>query len=200
MPVHQGGNPVAWTDGLGSTFAAQPGASAPSLQILSVASPADVTMDVKVLGFNENTDDRQHAAIQIPHNLYLPASGNVVFKPHMHWTFISEPADGETVIWKLSYIYAKGATTLANAGTFASAPSILTAATYTTVAAAEVRKHLITAFGDVTIAVGDCGPSMLFIYTVKLDGTSTIAASKVAGLYVDFHYQVGPLGTITEYV
>ena len=47
--------------------------------------------------------------------------------------------------------------------------------------------------------LGDCGPSMLFVYTYKLDTSSTIAADKVAGLYVDFHYQRGPLGTVAEY-
>jgi len=199
MPVHQGGNPIVWGDGLGSSFGAQPGASAPSLEVLSVADPADATMDIKVLGFNESTEDRQHAGIQIQHNLHLPASGNVTFKPHIHWTFLSEPTTSETVIWKLSYVYAKGATVLANAGVFASAPSILTASTYTTVAGAEVRAHLISAFGDIAIAVANCGPSMMFLYTVKLDGTSTIAATKVAGLYVDFHYQMGPVGTVGEY-
>lgn len=199
MPVQHSGNPYVYGDALGPVFGAGLGAAAPSDVILSTADPADTTMDIHALGFNENTEDRMYAQVQINHDLLLPGSGNITFKPHIHWTFYAEPADDKTVVWKLSYVYAKGGTTLATAGTFAAAPTILTADAYTTVGDAEIRKHLITPFGDINIDVANCGPSMIFLYTFKLDTSSTVSNSKVAGLYVDFHYRKGPLGTIGEY-
>ena len=199
MPVQHGGNPYVYGDALGPVFGAAAGAAAPSDAILATADPADTTMDVHCLTFNENTNDRMYASVQIDHDLLIPGSGNVIFSPHMHFTFISEPTTDQTVIWKLAYVYAKGGLVLADAGTFAAAPTILTASTYTAVGGAEVRKHLVVSFGDVTVAAADCGPSMIFMYTYKLDTSSTISANTVSALYVDFHYRKGPLGTIGEW-
>lgn len=199
MPVQHGGNPLVYGDALGPAFGQALGSAAPTATILSTADPADATLDVYALAFNENTEDREYCSIQIDHDLYIPGSGNITFHPHIHWTFISEPTTGQTVIWKLAYVYAAGSASLASAGQFAAAPTILTAGTYTTTDDTEVRKHLISDFGDITIAASACGPSMIFLYTYKLDTSSTIANGKVAGLYVDFHYQKGPLGTNAEY-
>lgn len=198
MPVQHSGNPKFYGDALGPAFGNAPGAAAPTNVVFS-AHATDATMDVYAPNFNENTEDRQYCLIQIDHDLHLPSSGNITFYPHIHWSFYAEPANDQTVIWKLSYVYAKGGTTLGNAGQFASAPTVLTATTYTTTAETEIRKHLISPFGSITIAASDCGPSMIFAYTYKLDTSSTIAANRVVALYVDFHYQKGPLGTITEY-
>lgn len=200
MPVQHGSNPYVYGDALGPVFGQALGAAAPSDGILATADPADVTMDVHCLAFNENTEDRQYCSIQVDHDLLIPGSGNIIFRPHIHWTFYNvEPADGQTVIWRLAYVYAKPGVTAANAGAFAAAPSILTAATYTTSGATELRKHLISSFGDITVAASDCGPSMIFMYTFKLDTSSTIAASRVSALYVDWHYRKGPIGTIGEF-
>jgi len=191
----------AWDDALAPAFGQAAGAAAPGDVTLAVADPADATMDVHALGFNENTEDRVYASIQIPHTLEIPASGNITFGPHVHWTFISDPADGSTVIWKMSYVYAKPGLTTATAGTFAAAPSIVTFDTFTAeTGVAEIRKHYITeSASDISIPVADCGPSMMFMFTIKLDTTSTVANGKVALLYVDYHFVKGPAGTYAEF-
>jgi len=199
MPVHQGGNPIVWDDTAAPVFGQALGAAAPSDAILATADPADTTMDVHCLTFNENTEDRIYVGIQVLHDLYLPASGNVAFRPHAHFTFVTEPTTGRTVIWKLAYVYAKPGTDVASAGAFAAAPTIIAANTYTTGASAELRKHLIIDFPEVTIPVANCGPSMAIQFTIKLDTTSTIDANCVSLLFADWHYQKGPLGTIGEF-
>jgi hypothetical protein len=200
MPKQHGGTPYVYGDALGSVFGAAPGAAAPSDVILSTAAPADATMDVHALGFNEDTEDRVYSNVQIDHDLLIPGTGNIIFYPHVHWTFYVEPADGQTVIFKLAYVYAKPSVTLASAGFFDAAPTILTSGTYTTTASTELRAHLISTFTPaVSIPVASCGPSMIFQYTLKLDTSSTIANGRVAVLYLDWHYQKGPLGTDTEY-
>lgn len=196
--VHAGSSPV-WLDALAPAFAQGSGAAAPNDVILSTASPADSTMDVHVLGFNPVNQDRLYCSVQINHDLLVPDSGNIIFKPHVHFTFYSEPTTGQTVIFKLGYVYAKVGITAAAAGTFAAAPTILTSAPYTTVSAAEIRKHLVLPMGDITIPVAECGPSMAFMYTLKLDSSSTVNANKVVVLFTDFHYRAGPMGTDGEF-
>lgn len=190
-----------WDDALAPGFAQGPGSAAPGDVILATATGPDTTMDVHLQGFNENTEDRIYCAIQLPHTLLIPATGNVTLSPHVHWTFIGEPTDGETVIWKMAYTYAKAGLTAALAGQFADPPVVVAFQTYTALnGVVELRKHLISeTAADVSIPVADCGPSMLICFTLKLDTSSTIANGKVALLYVDWHFQKGPFGTISEY-
>lgn len=193
----QGG---VWGDTFGPAFAAGLGAAAPSDGILSVANPADTTMDVHCLTFNPTQNDRLYFGAQVQHDLLIPATGNCTFSPHVHFTFLEEPADGATVIFKLAYVYAKPGFTAETAGTFAANPTVEAFATYTARAGvAEVRKHLMVETADVAIPVAECGASMVFQYTVKLDSASTVANNIVSLLWVDFHYQFGPFGTIGEY-
>lgn len=84
-------------------------------------------------------------------------------------------------------------------GTFASSVSTLTALTYTTTGDAEVRVHVVTSLGDVTVAASAMGPSMIFICNLGLKDTSTVDASRVGLLSFDFHYQTGPRGTDSEF-
>jgi hypothetical protein len=193
MPVQHGSLPLAWDDALAPAFGQGLGAAAPADEILSTVSPADTTLDVHVLKFTASTNDRIYCSVQIPHDLWIPSSGTVTLSPHVHWTFVSEPTNGQTVIWKMGYVLAK------IDGVFAAAPTVSTADTYTTTAAAEVRKHIVTEFPDITVAAADLGPSLMILYTLKLDDTSTIAANKVALLAADWHYRKGPVGTNTEY-
>lgn len=182
-----------WNDAQAPAFGTVLGASAPSDVILSTANPADATMDIHTLGFNENTEDRVYCSIQFPHDIYIPESGNIILAPHVHWSFISEPDSDLTVIFKLAYVYA------AHNAQFAAAPTILTSETYTTGATAEIRKHLTSRFANVSIPVADIGPSTIIMSTLKLDTTSTISNGVVCVLSIDWHYQKGPLGTNAEY-
>lgn len=196
MPKIHGGTPVVWDDSTAPAFSAGSGAAAPSyttdLIAATGAGGADAN-ELRVPTFTASSNDRVYGTIQVMHDLHIPSSGNVTFKPHVHWTFVSEPTDGRTVIWELNYVYAK-----ADAA-FASSVTPLVATAYTTTAATEVRKHIITALGDITIAAADCGPSMIFILSLKLKSTSTVDAGIVGLLSFDIHYQKGPAGTDTEY-
>lgn len=49
------------------------------------------------------------------------------------------------------------------------------------------------------IAAADCGPSMMFVCSLKLKSSSTVDASIVSLLSFDIHYQKGQVGTDGEY-
>jgi hypothetical protein len=110
---------------------------------------------------------------QIPHNLYVPASGNVLIAPHVHWTFNAEPTTGRTVIWELNYVLAK------YLARFSEAVTALDAETYTTTAAAEIRTHLISPFPMISIPAadlakrsimaGDDGTLLFFVNTTDIE-------------------------------
>jgi hypothetical protein len=191
MPVVQAGLPIVWNDALCPAHAAGQGSAAPSYTTDFIAETGsdDNELRIPVLAGG----DRIYCSLQIPHDIYIPASGNVTFRPHVHWTFIAEPTTGRTVIWELRYVVAKfGAT-------YASSVTPLTATAYTTTGSAEVRIHQITSLGDITMAAGDLGPSMVFICNLGLKDTSTVDASRVGLLSFDFHYQLLPAGTVTEF-
>lgn len=196
MPKVHSGLTLTWDDSMNPAFAAAAGAASPSYTTDLIAATGGGGADANELRIpvlTANTNDRVYGIIQIAHDLYIPNSGNVTFKPHVHWTFISEPTDSRTVIWELNYIYAKGDTA------FASSVTPLVATAYTTTGAAEVRKHIITALGDITVAAANCGPSMMFVCSLKLKSTSTIDSGTVALLSFDIHYQKGPVGTDSEW-
>lgn len=199
MPKQQGGNPLVWNDIPMGGWASGQGSAAPSRADLSGSGATAVRCEV----YTPGTEDRKYLDTQILHGLYIPASGNCSFHPHVHCTFVSEPAADATVIWELSYVYAKGSTVLANAGVFAASPAIITG-TYTVPSApvpTHTRAHLIIPINSaaVDIPVAECGPSMLFESTVRLKSTSTIGNGIVALLSIDWHYRLGPLGTDGEY-
>jgi hypothetical protein len=190
MPVAHGGLPVAWNDALCPAHAAGSGAAAPSYttDFIAETGSEDNELRIPVLAGG----DRIYTSLQIPHDLYIPSSGTITFRPHVHYTFIAEPTTGRTVIWELRYVVAKvGAT-------FASSETTLTADTYTTTGDAEIRIHKLASLGDITMNVADLGPSMIFICNLGLKDTSTVDASRVGLLSFDFHYQILPTGTNSE--
>jgi hypothetical protein len=191
MPTVHAGFPITWTDALCPAHAAGQGAAAPSYttDFIAEVGSEDNELRIPVLAGG----DRIYTSLQLPHDLYIPASGNIIMRPHVHWTFIAEPTDGRTVIWELRYVYAK-----VN-GTFASSETTLTAATYTTTADPEIRIHNVTSLGNVTVAAADMSPSMIFICNLGLKDSSTVDAGRVGLLSFDFHYQSGPRGTDSEF-
>lgn len=191
----QGG---VWTDSFSPPFASGAGPAAPTDVILAAAAAGDTTMDIHGLGFNESQDDRQYCSVQFAHNMLIPAVGNVPLSPHVHFTFASEPTAGRTVIWKVSYVFAKPGLTALTAGVFAATPSILPA-TYTTTSDPEIRRHLIVEPDDVDIPVADVGPSLIIMFTVKLDNASTVDVLPIY-LGCDWHYKLGPFGSVGEYL
>jgi len=196
MPKVHGGIPLDWDDSMAPAFSAGSDAAAPSYTTDFIAATGGGGSDANELRlptFTASTNDQVYGTVQIMHDLHIPSYGNITFKPHVHWTFVSEPTNDRTVIWELNYVYAKAD------AVFASAVSPLTSTAYTTTAGAEVRKHIITALGDITIAVADCGPGMMFVCSLKLKSSSTVDASIVGLLSFDIHYQKGPVGTDGEY-
>lgn len=196
MAKIHGGIPLVWDDAAAPAHAAGSGDAAPSYTndfIAATGGGGSDANELRIPVFTASTNDRVYTSTQIFHDLNIPSSGNVVFKPHVHWTFIAEPTDGRTVIWELNYVYAKVY------GTFASSVTPLVATAYDTTASAEIRKHIVTSMGDITIAAANCGPSMIFICALKLKSTSTVDAGVVGLLSFDFHYQKGPAGTDSEF-
>lgn len=193
MPKVHGSLPIVWDDALGPAYAAGAGAAAPSYTVDFIAETGGNANELRLPTFSETTDDRVYFTIQFPHDIYIPASGNITLKPHVHWTFNAEPTNGETVVWELNYVIA------ALNATFSATVTPLTATAYTTTAAAEIRKHIVTALGDITVAAANVGPSMVLVGNLKLDSSSTIAASLVGLLSFDVHYQKCPIGTDTEF-
>lgn len=196
MPKVHGGVPLVWDDTLAPAFASGAGAAAPSYTTDLIAATGAGGSDANELRlpvFTASSNDRVYTTTQVFHDLYIPSSGNVTFKPHVHWTFISEPTNDRTVIWELNYVYAKAA------ATFASSVTPLVATAYTTTGSAEVRNHIITSIGDIVVAAANCGPSMIFVCSLKLKSTSTVDAGIVGLLSFDLHYQKGPAGTDSEF-
>ncbi|MCU0806388.1 MAG: hypothetical protein MUC53_00090 [Candidatus Contendobacter sp.] len=191
MPTVQAGLPIAWTDALCPAHAAGQGVAAPSYTTDWIAETGSDDNELRLPTFSPG--DRVYCSLQIPHDLYIPASGTLVFRPHVHWTFVSEPTTGRTVIWELRYVVAKFEVA------FASSVTPLTADAYTTTGSAEANIHQITSLGNITINAADLGPSMIFICNLGLKDTSTVDASKVGLLSFDFHYQTQPAGTVTEF-
>jgi hypothetical protein len=192
MSVVQAGLPIVWTDALCPAHAAGSGAAAPSYTTDFIAETGSDDNELRLPVFGAG--DRVYTSLQLPHDLYIPTTGNVIFRPHIHWTFIAEPTTGRTVIWELHYVVAKAS------ATFASSVTPLTADAYTTTGSAEIRIHQITSLGDITMAAADLGPSMIFICNLGLKNTSTVDASRIGLLSFDFHYQIQPAGTISEFV
>jgi hypothetical protein len=56
-----------------------------------------------------------------------------------------------------------------------------------------------SSLGDVTVAAADMSPSMIIICNIGLKDTSTVDANRVGLLSFDFHYQIGPRGTNSEF-
>jgi hypothetical protein len=191
--VH-GGVPLTWDDCAAPAFSAGTGSAAPTIGDF-VGSGNGV---VRLLAFTENTEDRVHVSSQVQHDLYIPSSGNVVFSPHVHFTFLAEPTTGETVIFEYTYVYAKPGITATAAGAFASSVGTCTG-TYTATGDTEIRKHLLLELTDITVAAADCAPSMIFVGTLRLTTDSTVAAGNTMLLSFDIHYQKGPVGTNGEY-
>jgi hypothetical protein len=191
MPTVHAGSPITWTDALCPAHAAGAGSTAPSYTVDFIAETSTDDNELRIPTFSPG--DRVYTSLQFPHDLYIPASGNVILRPHVHWTFVAEPTTSRTVIWEMRYVYAK------INGTFASSVTPLAATTYTTTGSAEIRIHNVTSLGDITVAAADMSPSMIFICNLGLKDTSTVNANVVGLLSFDFHYQTGPRGTDSEF-
>lgn len=190
------GIPVSWTDALGPAYAGGQGAAAPSYTTDFIAATGAGGADANELRLptlTASSNDRMYFTTQFPHELHLPETGNLLFGPHVHWTFVTAPTTGRTVIWELNYVYAKFE------DQFAETVTALLTAPYTTTGSSEVRKHLISKFPTVSIPVANCGPSMIFVGALKLKSTSTIDAGIVGHLSYDWHFRVKSYGTIGEY-
>lgn len=191
MPVIHAGLPIVYGDALCPAHAAGSGAAAPSYTTDFIAEVGSEDNELRIPVFGAG--DRVYTSLQMQHDVYRPSSGNVILRPHVHWCFIAEPTTDRTVIWELRYVYAKVD------ATFASSETTLTAPTYTTTGDAEIRIHKVTSLGDITVAAADMGPSMIFICNLGLKDTSTVDANRVGLLSFDFHYQMGPRGTDSEF-
>lgn len=194
MPKIHGGLSLVWNDAAAPVFASGSGSASPSytVDLIAETSGGD-NNELRIPAFTAGTNDRVYTVTQVLHDLYIPNSGTVTFRPHVHWTFIAEPTTGRTVVWELNYVYAKAG------AVFPAAVTPLIATAYTTTGDAEIRTHIITELGNIVINAADLGPSMIFIWALKLKDTSTVDAGRVGLLSFDLHYLCGPRGTDSEY-
>ena len=191
MPKVHAGSPITWTDALCPAHAAGAGVASPNYAADFIAETGSDDNELRLPTFTAG--DRIYTSLQFPHDIYIPDSGNLILRPHVHWTFISEPTTGRTVIWEVRYVVAK------IDAVFPAAVSVLADTTYTTTGDAEIRKHIVTSLGNIVVAAADMSPSMIVICNLGLKDTSTVNAGSVGLLSFDFHYQTAPRGTDTEF-
>ena len=180
---------TSWNDALGPAFALGAGASAPTVEVFMAPT--------RLLTFDPTKEDNLDFSIQLPHDLELDVS-TVSLHPHVHWTAIASPAANATIVWQLCYTFAKPGTAVATATTFYNVQTLTS--TVNTMTGAEYRKHLLTDLGNFDMPVSFFAPSTMIVGNIRVSSLSTVAASTIGMLSIDFHYQSGPRGTDTEYV
>jgi hypothetical protein len=178
-----------YRDELGPAYSFGSGAAAPSMQALAGGLSG-------IRGLTFGPGDTVDVVIQINHDIKIPAAGNITFDAHVHWTAVSAPAAGATVIWEFEYLGCKPSVDGSSA--FPAASTLLTASTITC-DGNEVRKHYLKDMGDITVAAADYGSSYILWGTLRMKATSTVANGKIALLAFDLHKLVEQFGTATEY-
>jgi hypothetical protein len=164
-----------WDDSQSPAFAFGVGNTVPSLIAFPTGS------DLRL--YQCDGSDILYWSLQFPHTI-LPKS--ITLKPHVHWTMAANPTAGQNLIWKIDYVSS------AINGTFQDPQIPLTAPTYVTLGN-ELRKHKVTAIGNIVITGS---PSLIVLGRI----TCTPPASRNPLLLgFDIHFQRGPLGTDSEF-
>jgi hypothetical protein len=167
----------AWDDSQSPAFAFGVGGSSPSL----VAFPSG--SDLRL--YRCDGSDIFYWSLQFPHTI-LPSG--VILRPHVHWSMVANPTAGQTLTWKIDYIFANPL------GTFQSGQQELVAPAYTTVGD-EALVHKITNIGDIKL---QARPSLIVLG--RLLASAVPASQNPVVLGFDIHFQKGPYGTETEFV
>jgi hypothetical protein len=148
-----------------------------------------------IRGMTFKPGDYVDTTFQINHDIYISGS-DITLHPHVHWTAVSAPAAGATVIWEFEYIGTKP--TLDGSTTFSASPTLSTSTAHVC-DGNETRKHYLTDMPEIVIPLADYGSSYILWGTFRMKATSTVAASKIALLSFDLHKIVQQLGTAGEY-
>lgn len=179
---------TSWNDAMAPAFALGAGASAPTVK--------DFIAPTRLLTFDPTKEDCLDFTVQLPHDLELDVS-TVSLHPHVHWTAITSPAANATVVWQMTYTFAKPSTAT-EVSSFYNIQSLTSSAN--TMTGAEYRKHYVTDLGNFDMPVRFFAPSAIIVGNLRVSSLSTVAKDIIGVLSVDFHYQSGPVGTDTEYV
>lgn len=156
-------------------------APAASLRVGGTA-PAFAAFRNGIYAYYFGTNEEVHGSIQLPHD-YIAGS---TLRPHVHFSFATNPAAAATVIWGLEY------SICSVNGVYAASTTVT--ATYTA-AGDEAFKHCVLGFGDVT-GTGLRESCIMLARIYRSGGTS---APEPALLSFDIHYQRGNFGTVDEY-
>lgn len=161
-----------WTDSQAPATSLRVGGSAPNFAAFRNG----------IYAFYFGTGEGVHGSIQLPHD-YIAGSA---IRPHVHFSFATNPTAAQTVIWGLEY------SVCSVNGVFAAATTVT--ATYIS-AGDEAFKHCVVGFGDV--AGTGLKESCIFIFRLyRSGGTSTPEPVLIS---FDCHYQRGNFGTVDEY-
>ena len=179
----------SYDDALGPAFALGLGAQAPTAT--AFISP------IRLLTFNQGTEDNIDITVQFPHTLELDVS-TLTFSPHVHFTCVASPGANEQLKWDLIYSYAKPGLSVSSATAFYPIQSLTS--DVRTLTGNEYRHHLIDELPDISLPARLCAPSMIFACNLRMNGASTVADATVGLLSFDVHFLKGPNGTVTEYV
>ena len=151
-----------------------------------VTSPALTAIFTNISGMAYALNDLGHFAIQLPHSC-APGSD---LRVHCHFTFPSQPTAGRTVRWECYYSVgdinaAFGAESAAQYGEY-------------TIQAADNKYHRVQALFTATAPATP--QSCAIIGRIKrVASTGTESDVDPILLFVDAHFQQGPVGTQTEF-
>lgn len=161
-----------WEDSQSPAMAMRVGGTAPLF--------ADFRSGIYALFFGAG--EEAHGSIQLSHQ-YIAGT---TLRPHVHFSFKTNPTAGQTVIWGLDY------SICSVDGVFPAATVLST--TYTA-AGDEAYKSCVKSFGDIPgTGIRESAICVFRIY--RSGGTST---PEPALLSFDIHYQKGNYGTVEEF-
>ena len=131
--------------------------------------------------------DQIFVAFHVPHTYKVGSE----FTPHVHFAPSTAMADGETIVWKIEWMYAP-----LNPDTpaaFDPSSTVTTTLTYTSSGVTAANTHL--AEGATPVALTNAAPGTIITARVYRD-TDTYA-DPVWGLSLNGHYQADRMGTKT---
>lgn len=167
---------LTWNDSSSPAGTLPNGATAPILRAITT----------NISGMAYALNDLAHFAIQLPHNI-APGSD---LRIYCHFTFPSQPTAGRTVRWELYYSVGD------INGVFA-AESAVQHGEYT-IAATDNKYHRVQALA--TVATSASPQSNAIIGRIRrVASTGTESDVDPILLFVDAHYQQGPVGTDGEF-
>ena len=147
--------------------------------------------NVRTFLFDGASNEEVHFSAQLPHSFKYGTK----LEFHVHWSPMTAPTNGQTVIWYLEYTLSEiggvfPATTTAGPGT-------------TTFSSNSQYQHILTEVVSASVGIDTSGWDTLSgMLSCRLyrDAANDTYADEVAFHEADFHYQIDSAGSTQEYV